>query len=184
MENWVAWLCEAFFVKMFERTKHQNWFSVKWILRQPNSLIHFSFLKIAFLENIYFSKNIYFPENILQEPNTAWITNTWGEVCNFLLGLDPRIVTSSWFFSAWLQKLSRMVQIATVFLQSIFDPPFLEGFLRYIPSSRWSWPSICWSCRSLLECLSYLLPSPTFCELQQPRWYYSGVISSLMRSDH
>ena len=33
MENWVAWLCKAFSVKMFERTKHRNWFSIKRILR-------------------------------------------------------------------------------------------------------------------------------------------------------
>ena len=60
-------------------------------------------------------------------------------------------------------------------------PPFLEGFLHNISPFRWSWPSICWSCRSLLECLSHLPPSPTSCELQQPRQYYSGVISLLMR---
>ena len=61
--------------------------------------------------------------------------------------------------------------------------PFLEGILCYISSSHWSWSSICWSCRSLLECLSYLPPSSFCCELQQTRWYCSGVISSLMRPD-
>ena len=45
MENWVAWLCKAFSVKIFEWTKHRNWFSVKRILRQPNSLITFFFLE-------------------------------------------------------------------------------------------------------------------------------------------
>ena len=65
MKNWVAWLCKAFSVKMFERTKHRNWFSVKRIPRQPNNLKNFPFLKIEFPKNIYFS------ENILWEPNTA-----------------------------------------------------------------------------------------------------------------
>ena len=37
--------------------------------------------------------------------------------------------------------------------------------------------------RSLLECLSHPLPFSTCCELQQIRWYYLGVISSLMGSD-
>ena len=66
---------------------------------------------------------------------------------------------------------------------SFFDSPFLEGLLRYIFPFHWSWPSICWSCRLLLECLSHLLPSSTCCELQQPMWYCSGVISSLMWPD-
>ena len=77
-----------------------------------------------------------------------------------------------------------MVKIATVFPSSLFfDLPFLEGFLRYIPHFLWSWPSICWSCRLLLEYLSHLSPSPVFCEWQQPMWYCLGVISSLMRPD-
>ena len=42
MENWV---CKAFSVKMFEWTKHQNWFSVKRILWQPNTWKHFPFRK-------------------------------------------------------------------------------------------------------------------------------------------
>ena len=67
-----------------------------------------------------------------------------------------------------------------------FSSPFfslflLEGIFRYISPSHWSWPSICWSCRSLLECLSHPPPSSTCSELQQIRWYYSRVISSLMR---
>ena len=36
---------------------------------------------------------------------------------------------------------------------------------------------------SLLECLSHSLPSSTCYELRQTRWYYSGVISSLMWPD-
>ena len=66
------------------------------------------------------------------------------------------------------------------FLSSSFP---LGGHFRYISPSHWSWPSICWLYRSLLECLSHLLPSSTCCELRQTRWYYSGVISSLMRPD-
>ena len=66
---------------------------------------------------------------------------------------------------------------------SFFDSPFLEGLLRYIFPFHWSWPSICWLCRLLLECLSHLPPSSTCCELQQPKWYCSGVISSLIRPD-
>ena len=60
---------------------------------------------------------------------------------------------------------------------------FLEGLLCYISPSHWSWLSICWSYRSLLECLSHPPPSSTCCELQQTKWYYLGVISSLMRPD-
>ena len=59
----------------------------------------------------------------------------------------------------------------------------LEGIFRYISPSHWSWPSICWLCRSLLDCLSHPMPSSTCCELQQTRWHYLGVISSLMRPD-
>ena len=61
--------------------------------------------------------------------------------------------------------------------------PLQEGIFSYISLSHWSWPSICWSYRSLLECLSHPPPSSTCCELRQIRWYYSGVISSLMRQD-
>ena len=70
----------------------------------------------------------------------------------------------------------------------LFPPPFspssfLKGLLCYISHSHWSWPSICWSCRLLLECLSHSSLSSTCCELQQTRWYCSGVISLLMRPD-
>ena len=108
----------------------------------------------------------------------------WGEGRKFILGLDPRADSSSWFFGAWLQEPSWGVRTATVFLLSSFlSSLFLKGLFRYMPHFHWSWPSICWSCRLLLECLSYLPPSSTCCELQQPRWYCSGVISSLMRPD-
>ena len=69
------------------------------------------------------------------------------------------------------------------FFNLFFDPPFLEGLLRYIPPFHWSWSSICWLCKLLLKCLSRLPPSSTCCELQQPRWYCSGVTSSLMQPD-
>ena len=62
-------------------------------------------------------------------------------------------------------------------------PLFQEGIFSYIFPSHWCWPSICWSYRSLLECLSHLPPSSTCCKLWQTRWYYLGVIPSLMRSD-
>ena len=61
------------------------------------------------------------------------------------------------------------------------DPPFLECLSHYIHLSSRSWPSICWSCRSLLECSSHQPPSQTLCELRQPRPHCSGVISSLLR---
>ena len=67
---------------------------------------------------------------------------------------------------------------------SCFSPSsFLEGIFHYISPFHWSWPSICWSCRSLLECLSHSPPSSTCYELQQTRWYYSRVIFSLMQPD-
>ena len=61
--------------------------------------------------------------------------------------------------------------------------PFLKGLLCYISPFHWFWPSICWSCRLLLKCLSHPSPSSTCCELQQIRWYCSWVISSLMWPD-
>ena len=50
---------KSIFCKMFERTKHRNWFSVKQIWGNQTAWIHFPFPKIAF------------PENILHEPNTT-----------------------------------------------------------------------------------------------------------------
>ena len=66
-----------------------------------------------------------------------------------------------------------------------FLPPSLsqEGIFNYISPSHWSWSSVCWSYRSLLECLSHPPSSSTCCELRQTRWYYSGVIPLLMRLD-
>ena len=61
MENWVAWLCKAFSIKMFERTKHWNWFSVKQILRQPNSFNIFFFPENSISEKYLFSGK-YFTE--------------------------------------------------------------------------------------------------------------------------
>ena len=70
------------------------------------------------------------------------------------------------------------------FSSCFFLPLTLGGhFPLYISPSHWSWLSICQSYRSLLECLSHSPPSLTCCELQQIRWYYSWVISSLMRPD-
>ena len=60
---------------------------------------------------------------------------------------------------------------------------FVRSLLLYIILLCSFWSSICWSCRSPLECLSYQAPSSTCCELQQTRWHYSGVIPSLMRPD-
>ena len=74
------------------------------------------------------------------------------------------------------------MQLSSFFFLFFFLP-LLEGIFCYISPSHWSWPSICWSCRSLLECLSHPPPSSTCYELKQIRWYYSGVIFSLMRPD-
>ena len=63
-----------------------------------------------------------------------WITNIWGEVWNFILGLDPKTGYSYCFFSAWLQKLFRMVQTATVFPKLIFRPFFPGTFLTLYTS--------------------------------------------------
>ena len=53
-------------------------------------------------------------------------------------------------------------------------------YILLLPSS---WPSICWSCRSLLEYLSHPALPSTCCELQLTGWHCSGVIPSLMRPD-
>ena len=60
---------------------------------------------------------------------------------------------------------------------------FVRPLSLYILLLHSSWPSICWSCRSLLEYLSHPALSLTCCELQQTRWHCSGVIPSLMRPD-
>ena len=59
----------------------------------------------------------------------------------------------------------------------------MRFLLLYIFLLHSSWPSICWSCRSLLEYLSHLALFSTCYELQQTRWHCSGVIHSLMRPD-
>ena len=103
----------------------------------------------------------------------------------------PRAWPEVWFFFSsvlWClvvkafrggRNCNRLPSFASFFLPLSLQ----EGIFSYISHSHWSWPSICWSYRSLLECLSHLSPSSTCCELRQTRWYYSGVISSLMRPD-
>ena len=59
----------------------------------------------------------------------------------------------------------------------------MRSLLLYILLLHSSWPSIYWSCRSLLEYLSYPALSSTCCELQQIRWHCSEVIHLLMRPD-
>ena len=103
----------------------------------------------------------------------------------------PRALSEDWFsfFSVlWCLvaeafKGGKNCHRVPSFSSSFSPSPLLEGIFRYISPSHWSWLSICWSCRSLLECLSHPPPSSTCYELQQIRWYYSGVISSLMRPD-
>ena len=103
----------------------------------------------------------------------------------------PRVLFEDWFFFfsvLWCLATKafrggKNCNRLPSFSSSFFSLPLLEGIFRYISHSHWSWPSICWSCRSLLECLSHSPPSSTCCELQQTRWYYSGVVSSLMRPD-
>ena len=60
-----------------------------------------------------------------------------GEGRKFILGLDLRTDSSSWFFSASLRKLSAVVRTAIVFLLSLSSLlplfPFLEGLLCYMP---------------------------------------------------
>ena len=106
----------------------------------------------------------------------------------FVLGLGLRINSPSLFFSVSRRELSGVLRTAIVFL-FFFLPliflslSFVRSLLLYTLLLCSSWPSICWSCRSLLECLSHPTPSSTCCELQQTRWHYSGVIPSLMRPD-
>ena len=106
-------------------------------------------------------------------------SNTWrkgeslssGLIQGLILSLRS-LVLSYRSFCEWLELWPS---------SSFFFPLFLEGLLCYIPSFHWSWPSICWSCKLLLECLSHLPPSSSCCELQQTRRYCSRIISSLMR---
>ena len=101
----------------------------------------------------------------------------------------PRAWSEDWFLFLVLRRLvteafqggKNSNRLPSIYF--FFYPPFLEGLLRYIPPFHWSWPFICWSCKLLLECLFHLPPSSTCYELQQPRWYCLGVISSLMWPD-
>ena len=103
----------------------------------------------------------------------------------------PRALSEDWFFffsvlwclAAKTFRGGKNCNRLPSFSSPFFSLPLLKGIFRYISPSHWSWPSICWSCRSLLECLSHPPPSSTCCELQQTRWYYSKVVSSLMRPD-
>ena len=106
----------------------------------------------------------------------------------FILELGPRINSPSLFFSVSRRELSGVLRTASVFLffflpLFFWSPSFVRSLLLYTLLLHPSWPSICWSCRSLLECLSHPTPSSTCCELQQTRWHYLGVIPSLMRPD-
>ena len=86
--------------------------------------------------------------------------------------------SSSWVFRASRSELSRILRTA-IFRPALFArPPSL-----YILLPHSSWPSICWSCRLVLEYLSHPALSSTCCELQQTRWHCSGVIPSLMQPD-
>ena len=157
-------------------------FAVKWISSKPNGPNTINLVE-KWAQEVGFSESY----NNRTWSYGGWMIKHMGEGRKFILGLDLRTDSSSWFFSASLRKLSAVVRTAIVFLLSLSSLlplfPFLEGLLCYMPPFHWSWPSICWSCRFLLECLSHLLPSSTCSELQQTKRYYSGVISSLMRPD-
>ena len=106
----------------------------------------------------------------------------------FILGLGSRINSPSLFFSVSRQELSGVLRTTIVFLffflpLFFLSPSFVRSLLLYTLLLYSSWLSICWSCRSLLECLSHPAPSSTCCELQQIRWHCLGVIPSLMRLD-
>ena len=106
-----------------------------------------------------------------------WITRTWTKVWNTVLCPHPRSLLFLLLLQCFVTKVSKIIQIAVVLSL------FLENFLHYISPFSWSWPSICWSCRSPLECLSHQLPFQTFYELQQPKQHCSEVIFSLMRPE-
>ena len=103
----------------------------------------------------------------------------------------PRALFEDWFFfflvpwclAAKAFRGGKNCNRLSSFSSPFFSLPLLEGLLCYIAHFHWFWPSICWSCRLLLKCLSHLPPFSTCCELQQTRWYCSGVISSLMQPD-
>ena len=85
-----------------------------------------------------------------------------------------------WSFAAKNFRGGRNCNRPPYFFSFFLPPSFYEGIFYYISPSHWSWLSICWSYRSLLECLSHSPPSSTCYELRQIRWYYSGVIFLLM----
>ena len=94
----------------------------------------------------------------------------------------PRVVSEDeFFFFSILRCFTVRAFQESSKLRS--PPPLVRPLLLYILLLHSSWPSICWSYRSLLEYLSHPALSSTCCELQQTRWYYSGVIPSLMRLD-
>ena len=94
-----------------------------------------------------------------------------------IFGLCPRMNSSSSRFSgASRLELSRVLRIA-------IPPLLVRPLLLYILLLPSSWPSICWSYRSLLEYLFHPTLSLTCYELHQIRWHCSGVIYSLMRPD-
>ena len=103
----------------------------------------------------------------------------WSEG-KFFFFLVPRCFTARAFRSP--KNCDRPPSFSPSFSLSL-PPPFVRSLLLYILLHRSSWPSIYWSCKSLLECLSHLAHFSTCCELQQTMWHCSGVIPSLMRSD-
>ena len=100
-----------------------------------------------------------------------------------LIPLLSSLMFSYRSFLGWKEQQSSFFNLPFFFIPHPWKASYVICLLRYIPLFHWSWPSICWSCRLLLECLSHLPPYSTCCELQQPRWYCSGVIFSLMRPD-
>ena len=122
----------------------------------------------------------------LSESFINGLTGSWGsgivegveEGWMLILELYLRMNSfSSRFSGASRSELSRVLR--TVILWGLFVRPLLLYILLLHPS----WPSICWSYRSLLEYLSHPALSSTCCELQQKRWHCSGVIPSLMRPE-
>ena len=85
-------------------------------------------------------------------------------------------VWGEWFLNIILLDLDT-ISVLVVTMCSLQIPP-LEGLLHYITPFRWSWPSICWSSRSLPECLSHQTPSQAPYELEQPIQHCSRVFST------
>ena len=104
----------------------------------------------------------------------------WSEG-KFFFFLVPRCFTARAFRSP--KNCDRPPSCSPSFSLSL-PPPFVRSLLLYILLHRSSWPSIYWSCKSLLECLSHPTPSSTWCELQQTRWHCLRVTPSLMRPNY